>query len=105
MEKPLVDDVPVTDREGVTLLRSLPYSNGADGSVVIGARYVVDASKWPVQALALSLSGTDVRVVQVVRDPRGVAHSQSKSDVARPQAGLGATMDSRPALSAAVRAW
>ncbi|MEP6796997.1 MAG: sulfotransferase [Lapillicoccus sp.] len=72
-------------------------------SAVSGARYVVDASKWPVQALALSLSGTDVRVVQVVRDPRGVAHSQSKSDVARPQAGLGATMDSRPALSAAVR--
>lgn len=70
---------------------------------VSGARYVVDASKWPVQALALARSGADVRILQVVRDPRGVAYSQSKSDVARPQAGEGATMASRPALSAAAR--
>lgn len=42
------------------------------------AACVVDASKWPVQALALSRGGIDVRVVHLVRDVRGVAHSLSK---------------------------
>jgi hypothetical protein len=41
------------------------------------AACVVDASKWPVQALALSRGGIDVRVVHLVRDVRGVAHSHS----------------------------
>jgi len=49
-----------------------------------GATCVVDASKWPVQALALSRAGIDVRVIHLVRDVRGVAHSLSKRDVARP---------------------
>jgi len=53
------------------------------------ARYVVDASKWPVQALALSLAGIDVRVIHLVRDVRGVAHSLAKPDVARPHATAG----------------
>ena len=51
-----------------------------------GAAYVVDASKWPVQALALSRAGLDVRVIHLVRDVRGVAYSLSKRDVARPHA-------------------
>ena len=51
---------------------------------VAGATTVVDASKWPVQALALWLGGLDVRVLHVVRDARGVAHSQTKT-VKRPQ--------------------
>ena len=50
-----------------------------------GARYVVDASKWPVQALALSRAGIDIRVIHLVRDVRGVVHSQSKR-VVRPHA-------------------
>jgi len=50
-----------------------------------GAQYVVDASKWPVQALALARAGIDVRVIHLVRDARGVAHSMSKA-VARPHA-------------------
>jgi hypothetical protein len=50
-----------------------------------GARYVVDASKWPVQALTLSRAGIDVRVIHLVRDVRGVTYSQSKQ-VARPHA-------------------
>jgi hypothetical protein len=54
---------------------------------VAGAQYVVDASKWPVQALALSRAGLDVRVIHLVRDVRGVAHSLGKADVARPHAG------------------
>ncbi len=43
-----------------------------------GAACVVDASKWPVQALALARGGIDVRVIHLVRDVRGVAHSLSK---------------------------
>jgi hypothetical protein len=43
-----------------------------------GAACVVDASKWPVQALALYRGGIDVRVIHLVRDVRGVAHSLTK---------------------------
>lgn len=49
-----------------------------------GASYVIDASKWPVQALALSRAGIDIRVIHLVRDVRGVAYSLSKQHVARP---------------------
>jgi hypothetical protein len=45
-----------------------------------GAGRVVDASKWPVQALALWRGGIDVRVIHLVRDVRGVAHSLTKRD-------------------------
>lgn len=51
-----------------------------------GARVVVDASKWPAQAVALSRSSLDLRVVHIVRDVRGVAWSMSKRDVVRPHA-------------------
>ena len=47
---------------------------------------VVDASKWPVQALALARAGLDVRVIHLVRDVRGVAYSLGKRDVSRPHA-------------------
>src|SRR6266702_1279153 len=55
-------------------------------AAVAGARCIVDASKWPVQALALSRAGIDIRVIHLVRDVRGVAHSLSKPEVARPHA-------------------
>jgi hypothetical protein len=42
------------------------------------AACVVDASKWPVQALALHRGGIDVRVIHLVRDVRAVAHSHIK---------------------------
>jgi hypothetical protein len=51
-----------------------------------GAEYVVDSSKWPVQALALARAGIDVRVIHLVRDPRGVAYSLGKKQLARPHA-------------------
>jgi len=51
-----------------------------------GADYVVDSSKWPVQALALARGGIDVRVIHLVRDARGVAHSLGKKGLARPHA-------------------
>lgn len=50
-----------------------------------GADYVVDASKWPSLALALHRGGVDVRVIHLVRDVRGVSHSLSRDDIARPQ--------------------
>jgi hypothetical protein len=43
-----------------------------------GADCVVDASKWPVQPLALHRGGVDVRVIHLVRDVRAVAHSHIK---------------------------
>lgn len=51
-----------------------------------GSACVVDASKWPVQALALARAGLDVRVIHLVRDVRGVAYSLGKRHVARPHA-------------------
>lgn len=51
-----------------------------------GAQVVVDASKWPAQALALSRGPIDLRVIHVVRDVRGVAWSLSKRDLVRPHA-------------------
>jgi hypothetical protein len=68
-----------------------------------GATCVVDASKWPVQALALSRAGIDVRVIHLVRDVRGVAHSIAKKDVARPHAlnGTDLMWAERPMVTAA----
>ena len=68
-----------------------------------GAEVVVDASKWPGQALALQLGGVPVRLVHAVRDPRGVAHSWAKSGLARPQSSTGATMASRAPWESAAR--
>ncbi|NHI20832.1 glycosyltransferase family 2 protein [Phycicoccus endophyticus] len=75
------------------------YRAAAD---VAEADLVVDASKWPVQALALAVAGLDVRLLHVVRDPHGVAHSQAKV-VSRPQDRDGAPMVRRPTLSTAAR--
>ncbi|MFV0458923.1 MAG: sulfotransferase [Actinomycetales bacterium] len=68
-----------------------------------GADVVVDASKWPSQALALFRAGVDVRVLHVVRDVRGVANSLSKEDVVRPQSQGDATMYSQSVASGAGR--
>lgn len=51
-----------------------------------GAGVIVDASKWPAQALALSRGPIDLRVIHVVRDVRGVAWSMNKRDLVRPHA-------------------
>lgn len=64
VERPMVDSVPV-DREGVTLLRSLPYSNGEDGAVVIGARYVVDIGHDDMIVLARTASFAPKAVIAV----------------------------------------
>jgi len=69
-----------------------------------GANYVVDASKWPVQALALARSGIDVRVIHLVRDVRGVAHSHSKN-VLRPHAAGETNLMSHSAPAGAAARW
>ena len=70
---------------------------------VSGARVVVDASKWPGQALALRRGGLPVRLLHQVRDPRGVAHSWAKHDVARPHGAAGSTMATHSPLATARR--
>lgn len=67
------------------------------------ARYVVDASKWPAQALALQGDEVDLRVIHLVRDARGVANSMRKEQVARPHARLQSErmQTRRPAVAAA----
>jgi glycosyltransferase involved in cell wall biosynthesis len=70
---------------------------------VSGARVIVDASKWPGQALALQRGGIPIRLLHQVRDPRGVAYSWAKSDVARPQGRAGSTMATHTPLATARR--
>ncbi|WSG19297.1 sulfotransferase [Nonomuraea sp. NBC_01738] len=53
---------------------------------VSGARVVIDSSKHASLACCLAAGGLDVHVIQVVRDPRAVAHSWRRS-VARPEDG------------------
>jgi hypothetical protein len=70
-----------------------------------GAACVVDASKWPVQALALARAGLDVRVIHLVRDVRGVAYSLGKRDVSRPHAVAGADVMSHLSSAEAAARW
>ena len=70
-----------------------------------GAACVVDASKWPVQALALARAGLDVRVIHLVRDVRGVAYSLGKRDVSRPHAVAGADMMTHLSAAEAAARW
>ena len=70
-----------------------------------GAQRVVDSSKWPAQALALARAGLDVRVIHLVRDARGVAHSLSKKAVARPHTLTEADFMWRNAPAGAAARW
>lgn len=53
---------------------------------VADARVVIDSSKHASLAFCLAAGGVDVRVVQVIRDPRAVAHSWRRT-VERPEDG------------------
>lgn len=70
-----------------------------------GAGIVVDASKWPSQAAALAAGGLDVRVIHLYRDPRGVAYSQSRSDISRPHATQGTDLMNSVAPTEASLRW
>ena len=62
-------------------------------SDVAGAEVVVDASKSTAQLFALRrIPGLDLRVVNLVRDSRGVANSWNKTGVVKPQSQDGAVM-------------
>lgn len=73
----------------------------AAAAAVSGARVVIDSTKYPALAYCLRwATDLDLRVVHLVRDPRGVAYSWTKQ-LARPETD-GATMVPRyrPARSA-----
>jgi sulfotransferase family protein len=56
------------------------------------ARLVVDSSKYPVHAAILRRSQElDLRIVHLVRDPRGVAHSWAKRGILKPDSTDGRT--------------
>ena len=60
---------------------------------VSGAGTVVDASKSTAQLFALRrLDGLDLRIVNLVRDSRGVASSWSKTGIRKPQSPVGEEM-------------
>jgi hypothetical protein len=62
-------------------------------AAVSGAEVVVDASKSTAQLFALRrMPGLDLRVLNLVRDPRGVANSWNKPGIVKPQARDGALM-------------
>ena len=66
-------------------------------AAVSGAEVVVDASKSTAQLFALRrIDGLDLRVVNLVRDSRGVANSWTKSGILKPQSADGAVMGTYP---------
>jgi hypothetical protein len=70
---------------------------------VSGAEVVVDASKSTAQLVALRrVEGLDLRVVNLVRDSRGVASSWAKSGVLKPQSRHGESMGTYTPPRAAV---
>lgn len=72
---------------------------------VAGVSGVVDSSKSPVRALALSLiDGIDVSVIHLTRDPRGVATSLMKSWKKDPRTGIQTDLPGLP-VSEVVRSW
>ncbi|MGK2875865.1 MAG: sulfotransferase [Nocardioides sp.] len=71
---------------------------------VAGARLVVDSSKLPAYAAMLATGKVDLRMVEVVRDPRGVAYSLRKT-VRRPEASDDADVMHRTGLVASSAWW
>ena len=68
-----------------------------------GGRIIVDSSKTPARAMALArVEGIDLRVIHLVRDPRGYAWSLAKSFARDQQTGLEKEVPSRGAVGAAV---
>ncbi|MGW4465166.1 sulfotransferase domain-containing protein [Micromonospora sp. NPDC004704] len=67
---------------------------------VTGARIIIDSSKFPTIGLCLRFArSVDLRVVHLVRDPRGVAYSWTKQ-VANPGTGAGVLPRFPPTTSA-----
>jgi GT2 family glycosyltransferase len=73
---------------------------------VADADVVVDASKWPGQALALKRAVTpELSLLHLVRDPRGVAYSWAKTQVRRPHGGDADSVMATHASTETARRW
>lgn len=73
---------------------------------VSGASVIVDASKWPGQALALQrVVSSPMSLLHLVRDPRGVAYSWAKTQVHRPHAGDADSVMATHSTAATARRW
>ena len=71
-------------------------------STVSGKGIVVDSSKNPVRALALSLTpGLDLRPVHLVRDGRGMAYSRQKSFKKDDERGIARDISPKPVWNSA----
>jgi hypothetical protein len=71
---------------------------------VSGRSIIVDSSKSPVRALALArVLGPDLRLLHLVRDPRGVAWSYLKPYTRDDAAGVQHTIPSRPVWRTSLR--
>lgn len=72
---------------------------------VSGRRVVVDSSKNPARAFALALSpGIDLRLLHLVRDPRGMAFSYAKAFAEDRRRGVQEAIAPQPPLKSAL-AW
>lgn len=69
-----------------------------------GARLLVDSSKMPAYAALLTGADVDLRCVEVVRDPRGVAHSLRKQ-VQRPEVTEGVDLMHRTGVAESALWW
>lgn len=70
--------------------------------LVSGKKVVVDSSKNPVRALALSLTpGLDLRPVHLVRDGRGMAYSRKKSFSKNDEKGIARDISAQPVWNSA----
>jgi hypothetical protein len=69
-----------------------------------GAQLLVDSSKMPAYAATLMGADVDLRCVEVVRDPRGVAHSLRKQ-VQRPEVTGGVDLMHRTGVAESALWW
>lgn len=73
---------------------------------VASADVIVDASKWPGQALALQrVLRRQVSLLHLVRDARGVAYSWAKTAVSRPHGTTGDSVMATHSTAATARRW
>lgn len=83
-------------QEYLDLIGNVLLAAGRVGSSGGAPTVLIDSSKHLSAALLYSLDPRiDLRVLHLVRDPRGVAYSWTKS-VARPEAGAGSSMGNMP---------
>jgi hypothetical protein len=72
---------------------------------VSSATTIVDSSKGPIRALALSrMKDVELRAIHLVRDVRGVAHSLAQSFASDPRGGVMTPLESKGPLRTA-RKW